>query len=104
MALNILRRNPRRGSGGGALATQAATEVDRLRDRLSFGSLRNNAERVLRWIGLTRSGYIALVGAVMLWLVGRIVSGTAMYLAAYGAVAFVVIGILLAPRRLGLTA
>jgi uncharacterized protein (DUF58 family) len=103
MAINILRRK-NRAPGGVALATQAQAEVDRLRDRLSFGSLRNNTERVLRWIGLTRSGYIALVGAVMLWLVGRIVSGTAMYLAAYGAVAFVVIGILLAPRRLGLTA
>ncbi|MHB8510308.1 MAG: DUF58 domain-containing protein [Candidatus Dormibacteria bacterium] len=88
----------------GKLTTRAHTQADRIRDRVSVPALQRSLVHLRRWIGLTRSGYIALVGAVMLWLVARIVAGDAMYVAAYGAAGFVVVGVFLAPRRLGLTA
>ena len=82
----------------------AASEADRIRDRLSWQELSRSAGVVSRLVGLTRSGYIALAGAVMLWVVARVVAGDAMYVASYGAAAFVVAAVFLAPRRLGLTA
>jgi len=105
MATDIIRRlRPRSGGRSTELSTLAHTQADRITENLSFPALRQAAGRVQRFVGLTRSGYIALVGAVMLWVIARIVAGTAMYLAAYGAVAFVILAVFLAPRRLGMTA
>src|SRR5438046_1990846 len=105
MATNIFRR-PRHPPGGVAtdLSAKAFSQADRISDRLTIPALRKTLLRVHRTIGLTRSGYIALVGAVGLWIVARVVAGTAMYVAAYGAVGFVIVAVFLAPRRLGLTA
>src|SRR5258706_3169791 len=55
-----------------------------------------------RTLSLTTSGYIALCGAVIAWALGRVVAGTVMYMAAYGAVAFVGLALATSPRRLGL--
>src|SRR5258706_1229662 len=55
-----------------------------------------------RTLSLTTSGYIALCGAVIAWALGRVVAGPVMYMAAYGAVAFVGLALATAPRRLGL--
>lgn len=45
----------------------------------------------------------AVVAFVAMWLLARIIAGTAMYLVAYGALLLVVVSYLLAPRRLKLT-
>jgi uncharacterized protein (DUF58 family) len=105
MATNIIKRlRPNRRGGRAELSSLAHTQADRLGDRLSLSAIRDSLQRFQRVIGLTRSGYIAIVGAVMLWVIARIVAGTAMYLAAYGALGFVVVAVFLAPKRLGMTA
>jgi uncharacterized protein (DUF58 family) len=72
-------------------------------DRLnSSGGRRAAALALQRKLSLTSSGYIALCGAVIAWGLGRVVAGTVMYIAAYGAVAFVGLALATAPRRLGL--
>jgi uncharacterized protein (DUF58 family) len=75
---------------------------DVVADSLAAGALRRRFDQVQRFLGLTRIGWVALAAAVGLWLFGYLVAGTAMYVAAYGTVAFVVIAVLIAPRRLGL--
>jgi uncharacterized protein (DUF58 family) len=55
-----------------------------------------------RRVGLTRLGVVALAGFVIIWLLARIVAGTAMYLFAYGALLLLVVSYLIAPRRLKL--
>jgi uncharacterized protein (DUF58 family) len=81
-----------------------------LRDRLevlyevfSPRRLRRRALELQRRLGITRSGQIAIVGAVCLWAAAFIVAGTAMYLFAYGAIMLVVVAFIIAPRRLKLT-
>jgi uncharacterized protein (DUF58 family) len=78
------------------------TRLDRVSDALSPGSIRRALQSVQRRLGITRTGQIALVGAVLLWLMARVVAGVAMYLFAYGALLLVVVSYLIAPRRLRL--
>src|SRR5581483_1111537 len=87
---------------GRSVGVRARTLLDGVTDALATGELKRRIVAFHRWVGLTRSGYIAIVGAVILWLMAFVVAGTAMYIAAYGAVAFVVIALVIAPRRLGL--
>src|SRR5687768_9285839 len=79
------------------------TRLDRVADALSPGSIRRAFEAAQRKLGITRSGQIALVGCVMLWVMARVVAGTAMYLFAYGLVLLVGLAYLIAPHRLRLT-
>jgi len=72
-------------------------------DALSPGSIRRGLEAAQRKLGITRSGQIALVGCVMLWVMARVVAGTAMYLFAYGAIALVLLSLVIAPRHLKIT-
>src|SRR5918996_3666012 len=81
----------------------ARARLDRVLDALSPGSLRRSAEAFNRRLGITRSGQVALVGFVLLWIMARVVAGTAMYLFAYGLLLLVVVCYLIAPRRLRLT-
>ncbi|MGH9004755.1 MAG: hypothetical protein ACRDYV_16645, partial [Acidimicrobiia bacterium] len=74
--------------------------LDSALDALSPGSLRRGAEAFNRRLGITRSGQVALVGFVLLWVMARVVAGTAMYLFAYGLLLLVVVCYLIAPRRL----
>ena len=105
MAITFARRLRPGGRAGSADVTvRARTQLDSLADRLSLPAIAAWLGRVQRFVGLTRSGYIAIVGAIMLWAIARVVAGTPMYLAAYGAIGFVVAGVLLAPKRLGMTA
>ncbi|HYH49455.1 MAG TPA: DUF58 domain-containing protein, partial [Acidimicrobiia bacterium] len=69
----------------------------------SPGSIRRGLEAAQRKLGITRSGQIALVGCVMLWIMARVVAGTAMYLFAYGLFLLVVLAYLIAPHRLRLS-
>ena len=71
-------------------------------DALSPGAIRRRYEAFQRWTGITRYGWVAIVGAIGLWIAARVVAGTAMYLFAYGLVILLVISLLLAPRRLRL--
>ena len=99
----MIKLGSKRGAGSSrSFRVRLRTRLDRVSDSFAVGAVRGRATRVHRWLGLTKAGYIALVGAVALWLVGYAIAGTATYLAAYGALAFVLIALLLAPRRLGL--
>src|SRR5919108_1684 len=77
--------------------------LDRVADALSPGSIRRAFQAAQRKLGITRSGQIALVGCVMLWVMARVVAGTAMYLFAYGLVLLVGLAYLIAPHKLRLT-
>src|SRR5438874_9336151 len=77
--------------------------LDRVVDALSPGSIRRGFETAQRKLGITRSGQIALVGFVLLWLMARVVAGTAMYLFAYGLLLLVGLAYLIAPHRLRMT-
>ncbi|HEX6489282.1 MAG TPA: DUF58 domain-containing protein [Candidatus Dormibacteraeota bacterium] len=101
----MIKFGSRRGTSGrsGSIQVKLRTRLDQVSDSLAIGALRTRLLRVHRLLGFTKVGYIAIGGAVVLWLFGYAIAGTATYLAAYGALAFVVIALLLAPRRLGLT-
>src|SRR4051794_6915278 len=77
--------------------------LDRVVDALSPGSIRRGFEVAQRRLGITRSGQIAMVGCLMLWVMARVVAGTAMYLFAYGLAMLVGLAYLLAPHKLRMT-
>ena len=90
-------------------AAETHTRSDRLKDRLARvgesvapAVLRRRFLDFERKVGITRSGQIALIGAIGLWIAARVIAGVAMYLVAYGAVLLLVVAYLLAPRRLKL--
>ena len=76
---------------------------DRVRDALSVKNLRRRFNELERRFGITRIGEIAIVGAVLTWVLAYIVAGTAMYLFAYGIVMLLVVAYVIAPKRLRLT-
>jgi uncharacterized protein (DUF58 family) len=75
---------------------------DRASVALAPRRLRARALELRRRLGITTSGQVAIVGAVALWVMARMVAGVAMYLFAYGAVLLVIVSYLIAPRRLRL--
>jgi uncharacterized protein (DUF58 family) len=76
---------------------------DNLSDALGPSALRDRARSWQRRLGITRFGVAGLTGAVIAWVLAKIVAGTAMYLFAYGVVLLLVVAYLLAPRNLKLT-
>lgn len=76
--------------------------LDTIRDSLAPGALRRKWQALQRKLGITRSGQLAVLAAVTLWLLAYIVAGTAMYLFAYGIVLLLILAYVLAPRRLKL--
>ncbi|HVE75541.1 MAG TPA: DUF58 domain-containing protein [Actinomycetota bacterium] len=82
---------------------RARRSLDRVRDELAVSRFKKRVSELLRKIGLTRTGQFALLLAVVLWIVGRIVGGTVLYVLAYGTIVLVGVSFLLAPRRLRLT-
>ena len=86
-----------RGRGVAAL-------LDSARDALALPALRRRAVALGHRIGLTRTGQVALVAAVVPWIAARLVAGTTLYILAYGVIAVVLTASLLAPRRLRLVA
>lgn len=83
---------------------RARARLDTVRDQLAIPALRRRAQALVRRLGLTRTGQIAVVASVVPWIVARVVAGTALYIFAYGTVMLVVASALLAPRKLRLTA
>jgi uncharacterized protein (DUF58 family) len=77
--------------------------LDRVTDRLQPARVRRGARAAGRFVGLTRTGYVAIAGAVMLWVIGRVVAGTGLYVVAYCAAILVLVAMAIAPRRLKLT-
>src|ERR1044072_3634094 len=105
-----MRGPGRRRTAGAPPPVRSATalrgvraRLDRVVDALSPSSIRRSLEAAQRKLGITRSGQIALVGCVMLWVMARVVAGTAMYLFAYGLVLLVGLAYLIAPHKLRLT-
>ena len=86
-----------------SLLVRLRTFSDRIGDGLATGRLSQLLQAWSRTLGLTRWGYLIIVGSVALWLMGYVVAGASMYMAAYGAVAFLVVGLAIAPRRLKLS-
>lgn len=76
---------------------------DALADALAPGAMRRRTEEVKRRTGLRVYGVVALLGAIFVWLLAKIVAGTAMYLFAYGLVMLFGVCFFLAPRNLKLT-
>lgn len=75
---------------------------DSVTDALYAGSVRERLEGLERRLHLTRTGQIALLAAVIPWLVAYIVAGKALYIFSYGTMFLVVLSYLLAPRNLKL--
>ena len=99
-------RQPRRRPSGSPrpLSVRLRTQLDELTDSLSYGRLRDMARVIQRRVNLTRSGYLALGAAAVLWVLALVVAGTPLYMAAYGSIVLVGLALVIAPRRLGLTA
>lgn len=88
----------------GTRRPSAAARLDRVRDALAVPALRRQVEAVIRRVGLTRTGQVALVASIVPWVAARLVAGTTLYILAYGLIAVVLTASLLAPRRLRLVA
>jgi uncharacterized protein (DUF58 family) len=71
-------------------------------DAFAPAAIRRRAQDLQRRTPITRYGWIAIVGAIFLWVMARVVAGTAMYLFAYGVALLVVVAFFIAPRRLRL--
>ena len=100
------RRRGGAGSVGGARAQGLRglrARTDTLRDALGPEALRAKGREWQRKLGITRYGQIALLGALVLWVMARLVAGTAMYLFAYGVVLLLGMSYVIAPRRLRLS-
>ena len=85
-----------------SLGRRARARFDALSDALAPGALRKRTEDLKRKTGVRVYGVVAFVGFVFIWLMARIVAGTAMYLFAYGLLLLFVVCFFLAPRNLKL--
>jgi uncharacterized protein (DUF58 family) len=93
----------RRGTTAGAgRSRQWRGRLDALTDAIGPAAIRRRVRGWQRKLGITALGAIAFLAFVSIWLLARIVAGTAMYLFAYGALLLLVISYVIAPRRLKL--
>ncbi len=76
--------------------------LDRVTEAIGPSALRRKTIAFQRKIGITRSGQLAFIGAIFLWIMARVIAGTAMYLFAYGCVLLLIISYAIAPRKLKL--
>jgi uncharacterized protein (DUF58 family) len=102
--VTALRRARRRGTGDRADRTSRSGLAlkDRLTDALSAGAIRRRFMELQRKSGITRSGQIAIIGFVFLWITARIVAGRAIFVFAYGVLLLLIVAFVIAPRRLKL--
>jgi uncharacterized protein (DUF58 family) len=96
------RKRGRKNASGIGARRELLTRRDRIADALGPRALKRRFSAFQRKIGITRYGQIAVVGAVLLWFMARVVAGTAMYLFAYGVVMLLVLAYVIAPKRLKL--
>lgn len=95
------RRHPARG-GGLTRGERLRLLLETVGEALEPAALRRRGQEIERRLGITRPGQLAFLAAVGIWVVARIVAGTAMYLFAYGVVLLVVVSYLITPKRLRL--
>ncbi|HVL81774.1 MAG TPA: DUF58 domain-containing protein [Actinomycetota bacterium] len=94
------RSGIRPGSQQAGLKQKVLTAKDRVSDTLAAASLRERAKGLERALHLTRTGQIALLAAVVPWVIAFIVAGKALYIFSYGTAFLVGTSYLLAPRNL----
>lgn len=93
----------KRGTRGQAdLKGRALSFRDRLTDALSPENVRTKWKEFQRKSRLTRTGVVAVITVIPMWLIGFIIAGTALYVFAYGMFLLIGVSYLLAPRRLKL--
>ena len=78
------------------------TRLDAIVDAVQPAALRARGRSIARRTGVTRTGAIAVIGFILLWLMARVVAGTAMYLFAYGLLLLLGVSYLISPRNLKL--
>ncbi len=76
---------------------------DAFTDAIAPGAMRKRTENIKRKTGVTVYGVVALAGFLIVWLLARVVAGTAMYLFAYGLLMLFGVCFFLAPRNLKLS-
>ncbi|MFN2462864.1 MAG: DUF58 domain-containing protein [Candidatus Dormibacteria bacterium] len=81
---------------GQGLRRRLLSVGDRVGAALTPRAISQSLAAAQRRSGITRAGQVAIIGSVLLWLAARVVAGTAIYLFAYGALLFVVLGYVLA--------
>jgi uncharacterized protein (DUF58 family) len=86
-----------------SLGRRLRARFDTLTDAFAPGAMRKRGEDLKRSTGVTAYGVVALVGFVLVWLLAKLVAGTAMYLFAYGLLLLFGACFVLAPRNLKLT-
>ena len=97
-------RPPKSGGRRGPRGVRGLKQrADLAREEISTSKVRRRFQAIKRFLGITRYGAIALLAGVVLWIIARVVAGTAMYLFAYGVVLLIVVAYLIAPRKLKLT-
>ncbi|HVM09008.1 MAG TPA: DUF58 domain-containing protein [Acidimicrobiales bacterium] len=97
--VDIDRRTPGQTTSA---ARRAQARFDRVRDALGPRAVRRRLDEWQRKFGVTALGATALLAAVSLWIVARVIAGTAMYLFAYGALLIFAMSVAIAPRNLKL--
>jgi uncharacterized protein (DUF58 family) len=85
------------------LRARLLDRLDKIRDALTPEHVRERVQAAQRKIGLTRSGAIALVVFVVLWIFARIIGGLPIFLIAYGSIFLLILSYLLSPKRLNMT-
>ena len=96
------RRKPSSGARADKASRSGLAFKDRLTDALSPSSIRRRFIELQRKSGITRSGQIAIVGFVFLWITARVVAGKAIFIFAYGVLLLLGVAFVIAPRKLKL--
>ena len=91
----------RRDRGGRSTGAAVQGRLDGIRDAFTTERVRRGLLNARRRVGLTKAGQLALLAAVVTWIVARIIAGTPLVgltfsLPGDGRIGFVVLGILAA--------
>lgn len=84
------------------IRSKALSRRDALADALTAQAIRNKLQEYQRKSHLTRTGVVALVAAVVPWIIAFVVAGKALYVFAYGIMLLVAASYFLAPKKLKL--
>ncbi|HEX7165722.1 MAG TPA: DUF58 domain-containing protein [Acidimicrobiales bacterium] len=97
------RRRPDANRASVTTVRRAQARFDRVRDALGPQAVRARFQHLQRKFGVTALGGAAILSAISLWIVARVIAGTAMYLFAYGALLVFILSVMIAPRNLKLS-
>lgn len=96
------RRKASRGGRADKASRSGLALKDRISEALSPAAIRRRFIELQRRSGITRSGQIAVIGFIFLWVIARIVAGRAIFIFAYGVLLLLIVAFVIAPRRLKL--